>query len=177
MLDGATLTPLLLLLFRLIAHGEIFCLFHVDETCLKLYPWTIVHTTSPCNHVILNLLFHRYLLVEGSKLLYIVSSILLLEGPGTRTYVRSHYRISFRCPVHSPHKPANWHPNGSCKPRGPNRSTGARAHIRHILHVLLIGESRSMRTHFLKLTLRQSLIDGLIIYLEQPLQSSSSLSQ
>ena len=35
MLDGATPAPLLLLLFWLIANGELFCLFRVDETCLK----------------------------------------------------------------------------------------------------------------------------------------------
>ena len=71
----------------------------------------------------------------------------VLEGPGTRTYVQAHYRISFRYPVHSPHKPANWHPNGSCKTRGPNRSAGARASI-HVIYytLLLISESRSMQT-------------------------------
>ena len=75
MLDGATPAPLLLLLLRLIDNGEFFCLLHVDETCLKLYPWTIVHTTSPCKHVLVNVLFHHFLLVEGYQSLYIVSLI------------------------------------------------------------------------------------------------------
>ena len=70
--------PLLLLLFRLIYHGELFCLFHVDETSLKLYPWTIVHPTSPCKHVIVNLLCAHCLLVEGSQSREIVSLIVWL---------------------------------------------------------------------------------------------------
>ena len=78
MLDGATLAPLLLLLFQLVAYGGCSCLLHVDETCLKLYPWTIVHPTLPCKHVLVNLLFHHCLLVEGSQLLYIVSLIIQL---------------------------------------------------------------------------------------------------
>ena len=78
MLDGATLAPLLLLPFRLIAHGESFCLLHVDETCLKLYPWTIFNPTSPCKNVLVNLLFHHCLLVEGSQSLYILSLIIRL---------------------------------------------------------------------------------------------------
>ena len=50
MLDGATPAPLLLPLFRLIAHGELFWIFNVHETGLKLYPWIIVHPTSPWKH-------------------------------------------------------------------------------------------------------------------------------
>ena len=61
MLDGATPAPLLLLLLRLIANGDFFLLFHVYETCLKLYPWTIVHPTSPYKHVLIKMLFHHYL--------------------------------------------------------------------------------------------------------------------
>ena len=38
---------------RLIVHGELLCLFHVDDTCLDQYPCTIVHITSPCKHVII----------------------------------------------------------------------------------------------------------------------------
>ena len=77
MLDRSTPSLLLLLLFRLISHGELFCLFHVDENCLKLYPWTIVHTNSPCKHILVNVLFDHCLLVEGSQSLYIVSLIVL----------------------------------------------------------------------------------------------------
>ena len=72
-LDGASQAPLLLPLLRLISHGEFFCLFCVDETCLKLYTWNIVHPTSTCKHIIVKLLFHHCLLVEGSQSLYIVS--------------------------------------------------------------------------------------------------------
>ena len=73
----------------------------------------------------------------------------MLEGPGTRTYVRAPYRISFRYPVHSPRQLASWYPNGPCITRGPNRWTGALTSI-HVIYymLLLIGESRSMRTLF-----------------------------
>ena len=39
----------------------------VDETCLKLHPWTIVHPTSPCKYVIVIRFLYRCLLVEGSQ--------------------------------------------------------------------------------------------------------------
>ena len=78
MLDGATPAPLQLLLLWLIAHGELSCLLHVDETCLKLYSWTIVHPTLPCKSVLINLLFLHFLLVEGSQLIDIVSLIIRL---------------------------------------------------------------------------------------------------
>ena len=86
MLDEATSATLLLLLFRLIAHGEFFCLFHVDDNCLELYPWTIVHTNSPCKHVLVNLLFRHCLLVEGSQFIYIVSLIILLVLLGVQCF-------------------------------------------------------------------------------------------
>ena len=74
---------------------------------------------------------------------------LLLEGPGTHTYVRAPYRISFRYPVHSPRHPASWYPNGPCITRVPNRWLGVLASI-HVIYymLLLIGKSRSMRTLF-----------------------------
>ena len=75
MLDGSTPAPLLLLLFQLISHGKFFCIFHVDETCLKLYPWTIVHPTSTLKHVLVIVLFNHCLLVEGSQSIYTVSLI------------------------------------------------------------------------------------------------------
>ena len=72
-----------------------------------------------------------------------------LEGPGTRTHVRDHYRISFCYPVHLPRKTDNWYPNGSCNTIGPNRSAGTRASIHAIYYtLLLISESRSMQTLF-----------------------------
>ena len=70
MLDGATPAPLLL-----IVHCELFCLLHVDDTCLKLYALTIVHPTSPCKHIVVYLLFDHCLLVEGYQLLDVVSLI------------------------------------------------------------------------------------------------------
>ena len=86
MLDGATPAPLLLLLFWLIDNGEYFCLFHIDETCLKLYPCTIVHPTLPCKYVLLNLLFYHYLPVEGSQLFYIVLLIVGLVFLGVECF-------------------------------------------------------------------------------------------
>ena len=73
MLDGATPASLLL-----IAHSEFFCLFHVDETCLKLYAFTIVHPTSPCKNVVVYLFFDHCLIVEGSQSLGVVSLIVRL---------------------------------------------------------------------------------------------------
>ena len=70
MLDGATPEPLLL-----IVHCDFFCLFHVDETYLKLYPLTIVRPTSPSKHIIVYLLFDHFLLAEGSQSLDVVSLI------------------------------------------------------------------------------------------------------
>ena len=67
MLDGPTFALLLL-----IVYCESFCLFHVDETCLKLYALTIVHPTSPCKDIVVYLLFDHCLLVEGSQSLDIV---------------------------------------------------------------------------------------------------------
>ena len=87
MLDESTPARLLLLLFRLIVHGELFCLLHVDEDCLKLYPWTIAHPTSPCKHVIVDLLFHNCLIVEGSQSLYIVLLIIWLVLLGVEFFV------------------------------------------------------------------------------------------
>ena len=71
-LDGATSAPLLLPIFRLISHGEFFCLFRAYETYLKLYPCTIVHPNLSCKCILLNFLFRHCLLMEGSQLLYIV---------------------------------------------------------------------------------------------------------
>ena len=68
MIDGATPEPILLIL-----HCELFCLFQVYENCLELYPLTTVHTTSPCKHIVVYLLFHNCLLVEGSHSIYIIS--------------------------------------------------------------------------------------------------------
>ena len=73
MLDGATPAPLMLMV-----NCEFFCLFHVDDTCFKLYPLTIVHPTLPCNHVIVYLLFDHCLLVEGTQSLDIVTLIVRL---------------------------------------------------------------------------------------------------
>ena len=69
---------LFLPLIRLITSGECFRLFHVDETFLKLFPWTIVHPALPCKNVIVNLLFHHCLLAEGFRSFYIVSLIVWL---------------------------------------------------------------------------------------------------
>ena len=74
MLGGATPALLLFILFQLIDHGELFCLLRVDETCLKLYPCTIVHPTSPCRYVLVNFFYH-FLLVEGYQSFNIVSLI------------------------------------------------------------------------------------------------------
>ena len=73
MLDGATPAPLLL-----IVHCGLFCLFRVDETCLKLYALTIDHPTSPCKHIVAYSLFDHCLLVEGSRSLDVVSLIVLI---------------------------------------------------------------------------------------------------
>ena len=70
MLDGAT--PELLLL---IVNCKLFCLLHVDETCLKLYALTTVHPTPPCKYIVVYLLFDHCLLVEGSQSLDVVLSI------------------------------------------------------------------------------------------------------
>ena len=73
----------------------------------------------------------------------------LLDGPGTLTYVRAPYQISFRYPVHSPRQPASWYPNGPHITRGPYRWAGALASMHVIYYILLlIGESCSMRTLF-----------------------------
>ena len=78
MLDGATPALILLLLFWLISIGGFFCLFHVDDPCLKIYPLTIVHPTLPCKHILVIFLFRRFLLMEGSQSLNIVSLIICL---------------------------------------------------------------------------------------------------
>ena len=57
----------------LVVRGECLFFFHVYETCLKLYPWTIVHPTSPCKYFLVNLLFYNCLLVEGSQCFYVGS--------------------------------------------------------------------------------------------------------
>ena len=62
----------------LIVHGEWLCFVHVDEACLKLYPWNIVHPTLPRKYVLVYLLFCRYLLVESSQPFYILLFIVWL---------------------------------------------------------------------------------------------------
>ena len=72
MLDRDTPAPLYLLLSRLISYGVCFCLVYVDESCLKLYPWTILHPTLPWKYVLVNFLFCNCLVVEGPQSFYIV---------------------------------------------------------------------------------------------------------
>ena len=59
MLWGATPAPfpLVSLFYWLIVHDECLCFVYVDDTCLKLYPWTIVHPTFPWNYVIVSFFF------------------------------------------------------------------------------------------------------------------------
>ena len=72
--------------FRLIVSCEFFCLFHVDEDCLKLYPLTIVHPTLPFKNIIVYLLFDHCMLMEGSQLLDIVSLIVCLVLLGVECF-------------------------------------------------------------------------------------------
>ena len=81
MLDGATPAPLLL-----IVHFGFFCLFHVDETCLKLFALTIVHPTSSYKNIVVYLLFHNFLLVEGSQSIDVVSLMVLLVLLGVECF-------------------------------------------------------------------------------------------
>ena len=59
----------IIFLIRRIVHVEFLCFVHVDEICLKLYPWNIVHLTSPCKYILIYLLFYNCLLMEGSQYL------------------------------------------------------------------------------------------------------------
>ena len=92
MLDGATPAPLML-----IVNCEFFCLFHVDETCFKLYDLNIVHTTSPCKHIVVYLLFDHCLLVEGSQSLDVVSLIVCLVLPGMECFCLQELFEGWRC--------------------------------------------------------------------------------
>ena len=97
MIDGATPAPLLFLFSRLIFHCEFLCLFLVDETCLKLYPLSIVHPTLPCKHVIVYLFFDHCLLVEGSQLLDIVLLIVWLVTLGIECFCLKELFEAWRC--------------------------------------------------------------------------------